>query len=82
MRLQSLALATAMGWTTPSSHDVPAAHNTPTSRDTPSSDEVAATYDSPRFRDIIVTPRQPLRSVPRLGQLAMLAPFLPISTPS
>ena len=64
MRLQSLALATAMGWTTPAPDDTSTAH------------------DAPRFRDIIVTPRQPLRSVPRLGQLAMLTPFLPISTPS
>ena len=34
------------------------------------------------FRDIIVTPRQPLRSLPRLGRISMLAPHLPISTPA
>ena len=53
MRLQSLALAEAMGWTA-----------------------------APRFRDIVVTPRQPLRSLPQLGKIAMLAPHLPISTPA
>lgn len=53
MRLQSLALAEAMGWTTASG-----------------------------FRDIIVTPRQPLRSLPFLGRISMLAPHLPISTPA
>jgi len=40
------------------------------------------------FRDIIVTPRQPLRSLPRLGRLSyfgsmpMLAPLLPMSSPA
>ena len=75
MRLQSLALATAMGWTPPYSNDVSAP-------DVSAPDVSAAAHNVPRFRDIIVTPRQPLRSLPRLGQLAMLAPFLPISTPS
>ncbi|MGB1953080.1 MAG: ELM1/GtrOC1 family putative glycosyltransferase, partial [Candidatus Puniceispirillum sp.] len=53
MRLQSLALAEAMGWTA-----------------------------APGFREIIVTPRQPLRSLPRLGRIPMLASHLPVSTPA
>lgn len=33
------------------------------------------------FRDIIVTPRQPMRSLPLLGRIPMLTSLLPMSTP-
>ena len=34
------------------------------------------------FRDIIAAPRQPLRSLPHLGRIPVLASLLPISTPT